>query len=378
MRPTFLFAILTPAPCASLAAQLDDLKHQLRDYADRHALTPAQLVATRVYLSDAANAADTLRQHALYRYFLCAGGVSIIEQPPLCGVKVALNVVFTTAAQVEKSGTPERMRIALPHCSLYLHSVRIPLRAAQPTKGEADSAEWQTTENFAQHEAWLAEDGLCVADHCLRTWLYVRDIDRNYAAAVRARNDHFAHIGLTPQTHYIASTGIEGCSEHAAGRVAADFLTVSGSGVGVGAFTYLHAPEYLNPTHEYGVAFERGTAVNITTDHGTERYLLLSGTASIDRHGQCVHRGDVLAQTERLFLNIEQLLKSGGADLSHLQYLIVYLRDAADYAPVAQYLAQRFPTLPHLITLARVCRPEWLIEVEGVAHMETTHPASCK
>ena len=50
-----------------------------------------------------------------------------------------------------------------------------------------------------------------------------------------------------------------------------------------------------------------------------------------------------------------------------MKYMVVYLRDISDYPAVARYLALRFPEVPLLITDARVCRPEWLIEVEGVA-----------
>ncbi len=45
----------------------------------------------------------------------------------------------------------------------------------------------------------------------------------------------------------------------------------------------------------------------------------------------------------------------------------VYLRDIADFQCVNEYMKRRFPNIPFIIVEARVCRPEWLIEVEGVA-----------
>ena len=68
-----------------------------------------------------------------------------------------------------------------------------------------------------------------------------------------------------------------------------------------------------------------------------------------------------------MFLNIGQLLADGGASPSDMKYLIVYLRDVADYFVVDTYLKEKIPNVPALITLARVCRPEWLIEVETIA-----------
>lgn len=67
--------------------------------------------------------------------------------------------------------------------------------------------------------------GLDLKTHCVRTWIYVRDIDSNYAGLVKARNDVFAEEGLSPDTHYIASTGIGGATESRNAVVAIDFLT---------------------------------------------------------------------------------------------------------------------------------------------------------
>ena len=48
-------------------------------------------------------------------------------------------------------------------------------------------------------------------------------------------------------------------------------------------------------------------------------------------------------------------------------HLIVYLRDPTDFGRVAGYLDERFPSLPTNIVQGAVCRPQWLIEVEGIA-----------
>ena len=51
--------------------------------------------------------------------------------------------------------------------------------------------------------------------------------------------------------------------------------------------------------------------------------------------------------------------------------MIVYLRDMADYAVVKRMFDERFPSTPKVITLAPVCRPGWLIEMEcmGAKHL---------
>ena len=62
---------------------------------------------------------------------------------------------------------------------------------------------------------------------------------------------------------------------------------------------------------------------------------------------------------------------------SKVTYLLVYLRDPADYTRVDAYLRQHYADLPTLIVQGAVCRPAWLIEVEGVAvarHHDPTLP----
>ena len=135
--------------------------------------------------------------------------------------------------------------------------------------------------------------------------------------------------------------------------------------------SYLYAPTHLNPTHEYGVSFERGTRV----DYGDRRHVLISGTASIDNRGEVVHVGDIRRQTLRMWDNVEALLSEAEMDFSHVCHLIVYLRDVADYAVVSEMFDHRFPNIPKVFLLAPVCRPGWLIEMECMAVKGVANPA---
>jgi enamine deaminase RidA (YjgF/YER057c/UK114 family) len=65
--------------------------------------------------------------------------------------------------------------------------------------------------------------------------------------------------------------------------------------------------------------------------------------------------------------NIGILLHEAGAGMDDVMQAIVYLRDIADYIPVKKYLQDHYPYLPHVIVLAPVCRPGWLIEAECIA-----------
>ena len=120
---------------------------------------------------------------------------------------------------------------------------------------------------------------------------------------------------------------------------------------------------FFNPTYEYGVAFERGVAV----DYGDRRHIYISGTASIDNKGKIVAPGDIVAQTNRMLENISVLLKEGDCSWDDVAHMIVYLRDISDYGVVKGIMNDRFSDIPKAIVLAHVCRPGLLIETECIA-----------
>ena len=356
MSSNFVFQIFTPQRSGTLQEQLLDIEMQYFIWLEHFSYSSYGLLQTRIYLSDAANQWAVIKESPLYVESLSKGAVSYIEQPLLQGCKVAIQICLSTSLDIQKKGCPEQMEIIVDGVRFLFHSVRFTSVEAKGLDAEA-----QTMLAFERHEQLLRNYAMTLERNCHRTWLYVRDIDRHYAGVVAGRNRVFSRCGLTADNHYIASTGIGGYTDNREAVVAVDFLSVEGpEDLQV---KYLSALEYLNPTHEYGVAFERGT--RLTLPQGNVYFI--SGTASIDKHGECVHRGEVLTQAGRLFLNIEKLLNDGAASLKDVQYMIVYLRDIADYEAVASYMALRFPQIPKLITEARVCRPEWLMEVECVA-----------
>lgn len=185
---------------------------------------------------------------------------------------------------------------------------------------------------------------------------------------MKARRELFNSINLTKDTHYIASTGIQGRMGSRFGRVFMDAYALTGAGRG--NIRYIQAPEHLSPTHIYGVTFERATAVEI----GGTQFLFISGTASIDKHGEIVYPGDVEKQTERTLQNISALLDSAGFTRNDLSSFIVYLRDATDYLFVKPHIDRYAECLPAVYVRASVCRPGWLIEIEATAARQRSHP----
>ena len=224
------------------------------------------------------------------------------------------------------------------------------------------SAYDQTRGVFRRYDALLASRDLLLERDVVRTWLFIDDIDADYAEVVAARREHFREHGMTADTHYIASTGIRGSSPEPQTRLMLDAFAIAG--LKRGQVCYLSAPEHMCPTHEYGVTFERGVAV----DYRDRRHVLLSGTASIDRNGSIVCPGDLARQVERTMENVAALLARAGATLRDVGVLLAYARDPADVPRVDALLRERCGVqTPIAVVHAAICRPGWLVEVEGVA-----------
>lgn len=309
------------------------------------ALHGAVAVFKRYFLSDAANQSDTLLALATESSD-CA--LSLVEQPPLDGTKIALWAYLQSGVQtrVLSGGVFEVSHGAYRH----LWSGTAFNRAA--------NSEYQTRLLLNDYVMQLMEQGCTLAANCIRTWFFVQNVDVNYAGVVKARNAVFATQNLTEQTHYIASTGIGG--RHADPKVSVQMDAYAVGGIRPEQVHFLYAPTHLNPTYEYGVSFERGTYV----DYGDRRQVFISGTASINNRGEVVHPGDIRKQTGRMWDNVEALLSEAGCTFDDLGQMIVYLRDMADYAVVKQLFDERFPHTPRMLVHAPVCRPGWLIEME--------------
>lgn len=328
-------------------SQLDRLQQAYRLLIAQY--PSAQVVMRRYVLSDIANQMPLLHAR-LGEEGQGLGAISVIGQPPLDGSKVALWVYMAEGLEVEhlENQTLTRRNGYEHRWTTNCHSL-------------SEGSYAQTADILTHYEEELAQQNLTLGENCLRTWFYIRDVDTHYHGMVVARRENFEAQQLTSQTHYIASTGIGGAPIERQSLVQMD--AYAASGLLPEQQCYLHGSTHLNPTHEYGVTFERGTAIT----YGDRRHLLISGTASINNRGEVMHLGDIVAQTERMLENISVLLAEGGASMEDIAQSIVYLRDVADYSVVYQMLEKRLPHLPRVITLAPVCRPAWLIEMECIA-----------
>ena len=239
---------------------------------------------------------------------------------------------------------------------------------------------------FAAMRDLLASHGFGF-DHVVRTWLYLGDIvgpegdGQRYMELNRARADFYDGIKFltrfVPPTFdgavYPASTGIGargsevtmGCIALATERDDLRLLPLENP-VQTPAFCYgsNHGP--------HSPRFSRAMAII-----GREACaIMISGTASIVG-SETYAPTDIAAQTRRTLDNIAALIapenfaRHGitglGATLDDLVLARVYVKRPEDYPTARAVCDERLGELPTVYAIADVCRPDLLVEIEGVA-----------
>jgi len=220
----------------------------------------------------------------------------------------------------------------------------------------------QAYDMFRVAEGLLRAAGMTFHD-VIRTWIYLRDIDRDYAALNEARGRFFKDCGIERRP---ASTGVQGIPFPDAHDVAMSFYAIKGSRP---IDVSLMSTPTLNEAWTYGAEFSRGLRL-VDANKVT---LFVSGTASIDEAGQSVHVDDLEAQARRMLRNIETLLAAQGAGFEDLVSAVTYVKRPSD-AEALRTLSRAggFSGFPHAFVEAPLCRPELLCETEAVAMLPLT------
>lgn len=223
--------------------------------------------------------------------------------------------------------------------------------------------------------------------HVVRTWFFMGSIiepegaTQRYKELNRARTDFYRAIPFCsalaaaniPQGIYPASTGI-GMQGHS---VAGSCLSLQTARTDVILATLENprqTPAYAYPSRHspQSPKFSRAIALAV----GGQVTTWISGTASI-LHSESRHPGDVERQTEQTIDNIAELLAPRNfrlhglppvsAGLGDLAKIRVYVKHEDDFARCRAICDRRFPGVPAIYAVADICRPELLVEIEGVA-----------
>jgi enamine deaminase RidA (YjgF/YER057c/UK114 family) len=370
--------MIVPEGRGSFSEQLQEVLSQLLHVLEKQ---PQPMVVTvqTVFLRDAADEPECER--VLSDFYGAKHPVTnVVLQPPCCGAALALEawVIGGKSVRVEHYG-PQTLAVSYDSVRwIYCAGVK-PERASRGVYR-------QTMDGLVRMRTGLAEAGSSF-EHVVRTWLYLGAItnpeaDRQrYQELNRARTDFYHDIRFrcslldpnAPRGVYPASTGI---------GTAGDGLVMSCLALETRRDDVLLLPlenPQQTPAYAYhpkyspqSPKFSRAVAL-VLGDYVTT---WISGTASIVNSETC-HQGDLEKQTHQTIDNIERLIapdnfalhgvQGAGARLHDLAKIRVYLKRPGDLAICKSICERRFGSVPAVYAVADVCRPDLLVEIEGVA-----------
>ena len=375
-----VFAVAVPSRGATFRQQTNDALGVI-DAVAREEGARGAIVHQSVFLADIGQI-DECRQIIREFYGKDMPATSYIPQPPCEGKLLAVEClgVGQERGKVEIDRVSEQLvvvrhnRIAWAHCA--------------PTVPQtAVSGAYDAAMSGFEHIRMLLGGVNISFGQVIRTWLYCGGIgEKNGAASCyqemnRARANFYQDIrfldGHMPKVHrgpvYPASTGIG----------------IDGQGIMLSAIALATDREDIiavplenprqTPAYDYSTCyspaspkFSRAIAISCG-DYAT---IFVSGTASITR-SETQHISDAAAQTHETLDNIvalvseENLSRHGlpglGTSLDGLGLVRVYVKRQEDYATVRAVCRKRLGELPAIYAIADVCRPELLVEIEGVA-----------
>jgi len=319
---------------------------------------------------------------------------SFIIQPPCEGQALAIEAWAIGCTDNKDENSATKLDIQYPASNVVTvayDSLRWIYFAGVTPSADAENAYDESASVFDQLADRLARVDARLSD-VPRVWLYQGGITTEETAADgsrieryrelnRARTDFFdlqqaaGHMAISDSgsTIYPASTGIG--MQSSGLTLSAMALQTSRDDVKMlslenpqqtSAFDYAKTFSVKSPK------FARAMAVRVG------RYVTtwVSGTASI-LNSESVHLGDIEKQTEQTIDNIEQLISRNnfkrhgmegcGAELNDLAKIRVYVKRNEDYKKCKEVCERRFGSLPTIYAIADVCRPELLVEIEGVA-----------
>jgi enamine deaminase RidA (YjgF/YER057c/UK114 family) len=375
-----VYAAAVPRTGSTLQEQAQDALRTIRAVMEEEG-THGSIVQQAVFMNDIEQTEACRRIiHDFYGAGLPA--TSYVAQPPCEGKLVAIEALGvgrdSDGVQIER--VSEQLVVTRHEDVSWFHCADI--RPQTP----ADAVYDRSLDAFTRMKGHLTELGVPFGN-VIRTWLYLGDIvgpegkTQRYKELNRARTDFFKGTkfgaGMTPPglngTVYPASTGIG-----TDGRT----IVMSCIGLVTGRKDMLVVP-LENPQQtsvfeypeKYGVQspqFARAMAVvarNVAS-------IFISGTASITG-SETRFVGDIVGQTNQTFDNIRELISHDnfrrhgvpgmGATLDDLALVRVYIKRREDYAKARAVCKARLGELPTIYAIGDVCRPDLLVEIEGVA-----------
>lgn len=106
-----------------------------------------------------------------------------------------------------------------------------------------------------------------------------------------------------------------------------------------------------------------------------EKTLYISGQVPLDMELKSIGEGDIAAQTEQVYANMEKVVKSAGGSMRNIVMLNIYCTDLDAYdkhtrSVRKKYFGDYYPATT-AVEVRRLYRPEYMIEIEAIAVLDT-------
>jgi enamine deaminase RidA (YjgF/YER057c/UK114 family) len=381
-----VYAAAVPHRAGSLRQQAGDALHTIEKVIQGES-TQGSIVHQAVFVADA-SWIDECRQIMSDFYGPALPATSYIPQPPCDGKLVAIEAlgVGQGKGEVEIERISEQLVVARHNGIAWAHCAQV------VPETQTDDAYEASLSAFTQIRSLLGKNNIRF-DQTIRTWLYLGGIVENDGAHQRYQELNRARADVYHDIPFLAS--YVPASHHGTAYPASTGIGIEGRGVMMSAIALatdrkdIVAIPLENPrqTSAYHYAahyspqspkFSRAMALSC----GNYSTIFISGTASI-ANSETRHPGDVVAQTHETLDNIaaliseENLSQHGlpglGTSLAGLGLARVYIKRKADYAKTRAACEARLGELPTIYAVADVCRPELLVEIEGIAFSRKVH-----
>ena len=109
---------------------------------------------------------------------------------------------------------------------------------------------------------------------------------------------------------------------------------------------------------------------HVVTVNGPGKTIYVAGQLARDIDGNCVGKGDMRAQMEQTFQNLDRCLKAAGATWADVVKTNTFVTDFDEFQKCAdirmRYLGVATPTST-TVGVTRLAGPDYMIEIEAVA-----------
>jgi enamine deaminase RidA (YjgF/YER057c/UK114 family) len=381
-----IYFSLVPYSGSTLKEQLDNCYNQLNQYLDEHELGKKNVVKQTLFISDS-NLTSYLKNKknlldVSAGFFKCNIPTSVVPQPPLKDILVSIEFVVVPDSDkidihLKRNDRNDYIIIQTPK---YIQVVASGLGSDK----EISDIYTQSMEAFEQMHNILKAENMDFSN-VIRQWNYIEKITE-----LNGNNQHYQIFNDVRTAFYNNSQFIHGYPAATGigmetGGIIIDFIAIKEnmnmtilpvkSPVQSDAHQYTkkvlaHNEIKAGITAETTPKFERAKAIV----SGNSCLIHVSGTSAIK--GQfSLEANDASTQTNFTLESIYQLvtnenLQKQGINCIHSKanpcYFRVYVKNASDYLKVRDACEKYFKDVHAIYLKADICRPELLVEVEGV------------